>query len=110
LERYILTSQNENKIDTLEEKKKWYVFVKERINTLLAKEKEKDELLLTEVREHVTLAVALLEKIRSESSKVKDNAGETKNKMFLPWEKTLTKDPTQDIELLKENKSRRESE
>jgi hypothetical protein len=104
-----LTSQNE-KINTLDEKVAWYIFIKKRIDTLLAKEKEKDELLLTEVREHVTLAVALLEKIRSESSKVKDTPSDMKSKTFSPWEKTLTKDPTQDIELLKENRSRRESE
>jgi hypothetical protein len=79
-----------DKIDTLEEKKYWYGFVKNRIKELTDKEKAKGELLLTEVREHITLAVALLEKIRSESSKLKEDASEHKNKMFEPWEKKLT--------------------
>jgi hypothetical protein len=97
-----------DKIDTLDEKKKWYLFVKERIKFLTDKEKDKGELLLTEVREHITLAVALLEKIRSESSKLKEDAGEHKNKMFEPWEKKLTE--SIEPKMLSEESNRRETE
>jgi hypothetical protein len=97
-----------NKIDTLEEKKKWYIFVKERINELTQKEKDSGELLLTEVREHITLAVALLEKIRTESAKLKEGSSEHKNKIFSPWEKRL--DEAVEPNMLSEASNRRETE
>jgi len=94
-----------SRIDTLDEKKKWYEFVKSRIKILTDKETEKGELMLTEVREHVTLAVALLERIRAESSKLKDSSADVKEKTFKPWEKHIDEGAN-----LKEEISRRETE
>ena len=59
------------KINTLDEKVKWYKFVESRIEGLKKKEEEKGELsLLTEMREHTTLAMVILERIRAESKGV----------------------------------------
>jgi hypothetical protein len=71
-------------IDTLKEKVELYQEVKKRIEMLKRIEEQTGGLPLPEVREYISLAVQLLEKIRDEKEKTK-SIEEIKRGAFKEW-------------------------